>query len=96
MSSAYGFAFSSHQLASKLAYSECVKVLCQAEARHSQPIGKHPQVKHTEENMVVCSFPIYVHMYTHIVITVNEVFSALSLHVSVLGTCLFLLVSPLL
>lgn len=71
--------------------TRCVKVPCQAEARHSQIIGKHPQVKHTEENTIVCSFPIYVHMYTHIVITANKVFSALSPHFSVLGTCLFLL-----
>ena len=64
-SASYGFAFSSHQLASKLAYSKSVKVPCQAEACHSQSIGKHPQMKRTEENTIVCAFPIYVHMYTH-------------------------------
>lgn len=88
-SASYGFAFSSHQLASKLAYSKSVKVPCQAEACHSQSIGKHPQMKHTEENTIVCAFPIYVHRYTHILITVNKIFSALSPHFSVLGTCLF-------
>lgn len=90
-SASYGFAFSSHQLASKLAYSKSVKVPCQAEACHSQSIGKHPQMKHTEENTIVCAFPIYVHRYTHILITVNKIFSALSPHFSVLCTCLFFL-----
>lgn len=92
-SASYGFAFSSHQLASKLAYSKSVKVPCQAEACHSQSIGKHPQMKRTEENTIVCAFPIYVHMYTHILIIVNKVFSALSPYFSVLGTCLFFFIT---